>query len=268
VTEFSQGITPNSGPLGITKGPDGNLWFAESNTGKIGRITPHGVVTEFQVALPGQGPWWITAGPDGNIWFTESNAIGRITTSGTDESVFAAGFDPGAAPWQITSGPDGNLWFTDSTDTAARIGRITPRGVVTEFTQGISSTPYGITALGSELWFTENERSADRIGRVEFCDPRLCEGELTSVGGEEQLTSTLRQPSNIGFLVQRLQDGKRLTVGRVPLGHHPEGRLALRWDLKVDGRKLVNGRYLITLRALDAHKHAIDKTLPVAITVS
>jgi virginiamycin B lyase len=139
VTEFSQGITPNSGPLGITKGPDGNLWFAESNTGKIGRITPHGVVTEFQVALPGQGPRWITAGPDGNIWFTESNAIGRITTSGTDESVFAAGFDPGAAPWQITSAPDGNLWFTDSTDTAARIGRITPRGVVTEFTQGISS---------------------------------------------------------------------------------------------------------------------------------
>jgi FlgD Ig-like domain len=85
--------------------------------------------------------------------------------------------------------------------------------------------------------------------------------------GEEQLSSSLRQPSNIGFLVQRIGDGKRVTVGRVPLGHHPEGQLVLRWDLKVDGRKLANGRYLITLRALDAHKHVIDETLPAAITV-
>ena len=40
--------TPVSGPAGITAGPDGNLWFTESYTNKIGTISPdigcrHGV---------------------------------------------------------------------------------------------------------------------------------------------------------------------------------------------------------------------------------
>src|SRR5512142_1613531 len=36
----------NSGPTGITVGPDGNLWFTEYR-GYIGRITTDGVITEF-----------------------------------------------------------------------------------------------------------------------------------------------------------------------------------------------------------------------------
>ena len=40
VTEFSQGITPNSAPWGITSGPDGNIWFTEARASKIGRFIP------------------------------------------------------------------------------------------------------------------------------------------------------------------------------------------------------------------------------------
>jgi streptogramin lyase len=29
-----------SDPVGITTGPDGNLWFTEYNNGKIGKIVP------------------------------------------------------------------------------------------------------------------------------------------------------------------------------------------------------------------------------------
>ena len=39
VTEFSAGITAGAGPLGITAGPDGNLWFTEPNGNRIGRIS-------------------------------------------------------------------------------------------------------------------------------------------------------------------------------------------------------------------------------------
>jgi hypothetical protein len=41
--------TPMSGsyPIGVTAGPDGNIWFTEANGHKIGRITPAGVMTEF-----------------------------------------------------------------------------------------------------------------------------------------------------------------------------------------------------------------------------
>src|SRR4051812_37018865 len=36
-------------PAGITTGPDGNLWFAESGAGRIGRMTPSGALTEFDL---------------------------------------------------------------------------------------------------------------------------------------------------------------------------------------------------------------------------
>jgi len=37
-----------------------------------------------------------------------------------------------SGPYDIVSGPDGNLWFTE--DSENKIGRITPAGVITEFT--------------------------------------------------------------------------------------------------------------------------------------
>jgi streptogramin lyase len=72
-------------PDGITAGPDGNVWFTEQGGDKIGRITPGGVISEFQVPTPFASPTAITAGADGNLWFTirEADEIGRITPSGT-----------------------------------------------------------------------------------------------------------------------------------------------------------------------------------------
>ena len=40
-------------------------------------------------------------------------------------------------PYQIVTGPDGNLWFTE--EGAAKIGRITTAGIITEFTAGITA---------------------------------------------------------------------------------------------------------------------------------
>src|SRR2546426_819371 len=88
ITEFS--IPPaESDPVGITAGPDGNLWFTELKGNQIGRITPSGAITEFPLPATcgfsgGCEPEGITAGPDGNLWFTEviGNQIGRITTAG------------------------------------------------------------------------------------------------------------------------------------------------------------------------------------------
>ena len=73
-------MTPNSGPLGIVAGCDGNLWFTESaNPGRIGRITPAGTIDEFTAGLtPDSAPVGIAAGPDANLWFTENANPGRI----------------------------------------------------------------------------------------------------------------------------------------------------------------------------------------------
>src|SRR5260370_1522739 len=90
ISEYSPLPHPNSMPGAIANGPDGNLWFTESNsqsgsggTDRIGRMSPDGSVTEFPLGAHAE-PSGIAVGPDGNLWFTEdgANKIGRITPGG------------------------------------------------------------------------------------------------------------------------------------------------------------------------------------------
>lgn len=156
--------TAYSYPRSITTGPDGNLWFTESGTNgvngkRIGRITPSGVITEFDVS---KSPVDITAGPDGNLWFTEGNpdVVGRITTSGV---ITEFPITPGMDAKDITAGSDGNLWFTEFN--YSKIGRISPSGEITEFQlPDINSGPWGITSgPDGNMWFTE---STGKIGSI------------------------------------------------------------------------------------------------------
>ncbi|MDQ2978584.1 MAG: hypothetical protein M3R62_05150, partial [Acidobacteriota bacterium] len=146
--------------VGIAAGPDGNIWFTERNAGKIGRITPSGVVTEFSIPTARSDPDSITQGPDGNLWFTENaGKIGRITTAGavTEYPLSTTSTTPGS----IVLGSDGNLWFTEFAE--GKIGRITPAGAITEFQT--PSDPASI-APGSDgnLWFTE--RLGNHVDRI------------------------------------------------------------------------------------------------------
>jgi hypothetical protein len=92
--------TADSGPLGITAGRDGNLWFTESVGNKIGRISTDGVqIDEFLVPAPDSVPFGITAGPDFNMWFTEADAnkIGKITMGGAITGEFSIPTPPRSA---------------------------------------------------------------------------------------------------------------------------------------------------------------------------
>jgi streptogramin lyase len=167
VTEFSVGLSPNSEPSQITKGPDGNMWFTEPSD-RIGRITPSGQITEYSTGItPGSDPFGIAAGSDGNLWFTEASGkrIGRITPAG-QISEFSAGIPANSEPYLIAAGPDGNLWFTDAG--TRKIGRITTSGVVTEFATGMTvetGDPAGIAAgPDGNLWFAGN--TGGPIGRI------------------------------------------------------------------------------------------------------
>jgi streptogramin lyase len=172
ITEFSNGIT-GSGLNGITNGPNGNLWFTESNSSLIGQITPSGVVTEFAPALSGS-PLGITTGPDQNLWFSEGGGVrvGRLTTGGslTEFDALLANTGGAESPATATVGPDGNLWFVtvdNAPNATSAVIRVTPSGTVTVFTAGI--TPHselaGITAgPDGNLWFTEF--NASQIGRI------------------------------------------------------------------------------------------------------
>jgi uncharacterized repeat protein (TIGR01451 family) len=175
VTEFSTGITLGSGLQGITRGEDGNLWFAEENHDALGRITPDGKVTEFSLASLGAigGPVAITSGPGGLLYFTLFQQIGSINPLlGTDAAILAS-LTPSkptsvdANLQGITAGPDGNLWFTEhDTNQIGSVGPNLATATIHEFPlPQPSSSPYGITAgPDGALWFTE--QSGNRIGRI------------------------------------------------------------------------------------------------------
>jgi len=164
ITEYAV-PTSSSGPVSITSGPDGALWFTESDGNKIGRITTAGAITEYAVPIVDNslsGFDSITAGPDGALWFVEYfvNKIGRMTTAGvfTEYPVPTAGSEP----YGITAGPDGALWFVEYYGN--KIGRITTAGVITnEYPKPNGLLPNGIAAgPDGALWFTEQAR----IGRI------------------------------------------------------------------------------------------------------
>jgi streptogramin lyase len=150
--------TANSFPGAITTGPDGNLWFVEGAAGKIGRITPDGVITEPVSGL--NSPFWITTGPDGNVWFTEpfNQRIGKVTPAG--EVTF---YTNSLHIASIALGPMRNLVFTDFSDNL--FGTLSTNGVVTMSRQIAGSSPTGITTgpLGS-IWFLGS--GTNRVYRV------------------------------------------------------------------------------------------------------
>jgi len=157
-------------PLGIALGADENMWFANTS-GKIGRITSAGVLTEF--AVPGSSqiefgtPLAMARGVDGNIWFTDGTvrengqySIGRITPAGGIEE-FPIPL-PYERPTAIVLGADGDMWFTEGVNA---IGRITPAGAITEFPIRGLEGAYDSMALGPDgnIWFTQVPNALGRI---------------------------------------------------------------------------------------------------------
>ncbi|MDB5043154.1 MAG: lyase-like protein [Candidatus Eremiobacteraeota bacterium] len=62
-------------PFGIAAGNDGNLWFTESGSGKVARMSTTGAITEFPVPSGAlSGPTFIIRSADKNLWFSEAAA--------------------------------------------------------------------------------------------------------------------------------------------------------------------------------------------------
>jgi virginiamycin B lyase len=158
----------------ITAGPDGNLWFTDQSgcngvPAKIGRITPSGSVTMFDLPGANFGANGIVTGPDGALWFTLSNcntltaSIGRITTGGRMTFFPVVG-----ELADLAFGPDGAVWFTEWT--RGRIGRMsTTTGRLQEFPLPASNRePFRIVAgPDGAMWFTEASPAA--IARIDEC---------------------------------------------------------------------------------------------------
>ena len=167
-------VPAGSLPVGITRGGDGALWFAESGRNRIGRITTAGVVTEIP-APPGFFATQIAVGADSALWLVNGGErVARIDTDfGGFQTVFVA---VGAAIVDIALGADGAMWATDIGH--ASIIRLTTEidggdfpfivaNVANTFALGFASAPLHI-AQGADgaLWWTDVGRS--RVGRIGY----------------------------------------------------------------------------------------------------
>jgi streptogramin lyase len=142
VTEFP---TPTvGGPLDIAAGPDGNVWYVDSNSdhGIVGRVTMSGIITEFPLPS-GVFPNLIIAGDRQFLYTGSFKALIRVSTSGkfttfpvaSISNVYAMALFPKGIIWM--AGLAGIATFdvrTHVSSAATQIpgngrGRCCPRGI-------------------------------------------------------------------------------------------------------------------------------------------
>ena len=150
--------------LGITAGPDGNLWFTEGIGNKIGesprRPRHHRVRHPHrqQQALSGSRP-----GPTATSGSPRTATRSARSTRRPTPSPSSPSPPPTADPGGITAGPDGNLWFTEYV--GDQIGEINPtrthHRIHRPHANSVPSTsPPGPTATSG------SPRSANKIGEI------------------------------------------------------------------------------------------------------
>ena len=191
-------LTPESSPFGITTAPDGNIWFTEEGTSRIGSMNPttH-AISEYPIPTSRSAPIGIAAGP-GGIWFTEqaANQIGVLNLSTDLISEFPIP-TAGSSPAGITAGPDGNIWFTEQA--ANQIGMLSlSTGVITQIAIPTANTaPAAITAgPDGNLWFTQN--NGNLIGMINPATGAISE-YATPTGGSGPCGITVGPGNNIWF---------------------------------------------------------------------
>jgi streptogramin lyase len=165
VTKFQAGSNPSAGfgtgPESITAGPDGNLWFTEFWTNRVGRLSPAGTLTEFSIPTVDSAPRGIVSGPDGNVWFVESTrtrpAIARITTKGVITEYPITSGPSDLYPNDIITGPDGKLWFTEQ----AGIAHISTGGEIVPVSLPTGSQPMHLVAgPDGNMWFSDWKKNS------------------------------------------------------------------------------------------------------------
>jgi streptogramin lyase len=161
IQEFSPPFTDGSlngqdEIVGMTLGPDGNIWAINFDADRVARITPSGQLTEF--AFPNLfGLRDITLGPDGNFWVSADNSggFGIMSPSGQVVKECPNLDDPinpaaNMSPESITR-VGNRVWFSSgspasiaSFDANCGNGLGFSAGSGVEFIQGI----------GDSLWFS------------------------------------------------------------------------------------------------------------------
>jgi uncharacterized delta-60 repeat protein len=104
---------------------------------------------------------------------------------------------------------------------------------------------------------------------------RACTVGVQTSGNSATFTQTNTATQFNGIVVERVMRFKRIAgrrvavtrrVGRVPFGPQRKGRIKIRWDYKVNGKRLPAGTYRITMRTLRRDK-VVELAGPLIVKV-
>ncbi len=201
-------------PVGITVGPDGTVWFAESGARKIGRFDP--ATEEFkEYTLPGTQErekvapvasiWSLKFDEAGSLWFPDvvTNAIWKFDpASGNFERYHIPTTSQFGTSYPINfEFSDGKLWFSEIY--GKNIGVLDPAEARHATANGITEIPamvepetLGPLALDSDgnVWFTALTYPA--IGQLVKLDP------------DADVLTTYKMPDGVASPVGIVPDGK------------------------------------------------------------
>jgi streptogramin lyase len=164
VTTYTLPIGPTAGSAdSLTAGPDGNMWVIvprSDDQQAIVKVTTSGTMTTYHASCATGTFGGIATGPDGNIWFgIGAPMIGRITPAGQSTCYPTTG-----STYAVAAGPDGNVWFSESALSGQYLGKITPSGTLTEYSEpngcGVS---FGLIAAGDGYLYANCGNGLARI---------------------------------------------------------------------------------------------------------
>lgn len=124
--------TSDAGLGNIVTAPNGDMWFVEADSNQVGRITPAGVITEYDLGptTTGDGSVMdVTVAADGAIWvvYDQGWRAMRIDPNLVNAQPYSLGEYPYGE--DVEMGPDGVPWVTMSFDEDG-VSRILPTGAV------------------------------------------------------------------------------------------------------------------------------------------
>jgi virginiamycin B lyase len=194
MTPFSNGLPAHAILSGITSGPNGALWFTETDLGAnaIGTLDPHNTGQAIQNFGTANGMTAVSAptgiaAAGGFIWFTEplTDQIGRLDPTTDQIKEYRAPTAMTNLSSQMILGPDGNIWFTEF----GAIGIFNPStaSLIKEVTlpHGSTEQPLSITVgPDGNIWYSAGILNAKRNGFVSY-DIGTINTNLRSLSGAE-----------------------------------------------------------------------------------
>lgn len=152
----------------LALGPDQNIWFADFNSDKVGRVSASGKFKTFDTSANPTDSNQMIGAVGGVVWFvTDHSGIGRTNVK-SGKTTFFNILNNDTQPTALADGPSHEIWYAEWA--GSNVGYIDNSGNAHEFDAGFSgfSNTFGI-AYGPD-------------GRMWFCDPQ--NGRISAINAD------------------------------------------------------------------------------------